>query len=73
MFRKFLYSRFVSIILKSVLSCFYDKKYIRGKFFDQYRMAFWWGIRSIPRSFYLRRLGVRWPIGRNTTVLGGVK
>lgn len=73
MFRKFLYSRFVSIILKSVLSCFYDKKYIRGNFFDQYRMAFWWGIRSIPRSFYLRRLGVRWPIGRNTTVLGGGK
>lgn len=40
MFRKVLYSRFVSIILKSVLSCFYDKKYIGGKFFDQYRMGF---------------------------------
>lgn len=36
-------------------------------------MGFWWGMRSIPRSFYLRRLGVRWPIGRNTTVLGGGK
>lgn len=40
MFRKFIYSRFVSIVLKSILSCFYDKKYLKGKFFNQYRMGF---------------------------------
>lgn len=71
MIRRILYARVTSCVLKKILSLFYDKKYLRGNFFDRYRMGFIWSIRSIPRSFYLRRLGVRWPIGRNTTVLGG--
>lgn len=44
---------------------------MQGKFFDQYRMGYWWSIRSIPKSFYRRRIGVRFPVGANTNVLGG--
>lgn len=71
MFRKILYSQFVHFFLKKVLSFFYDSKYLSGKFFDKNRMGFWWAIRSIPRSFYLKRQGVNWPVGKNTNILGG--
>lgn len=71
--RRLLYSRGFTFFLKLVCSLFYDKKYLRGKFFENYRMGYWWAIRSIPRSFAQRRMGVRWPIGPNTTVLGGDK
>lgn len=73
MIRKFLYSKFVAILLKFILSFFYDKKYLTGKFFDIKRVGFWWGIRSIPRSFSQKRLGVRWPTGKNCVILGGGK
>lgn len=71
MIRRIIYSDFVSIVLKIILSFFYEKKYLTGKFFDIHRIGFYWGLSAIPRSFYQRRFGVRWPIGRNTTVLGG--
>ena len=73
MLRKILYSKIVLLLLRSFCSIFYDSKYLTGKFFEEHRMGFWWAIRAIPRSFYKKRLSVRWPVGRNTNIIGGEK
>lgn len=73
MFRKLLYSRLVTLLLFNFCSFFYKKKYLKGKFFEEHRMGYWWAIRALPRLISMRRQKVFWPIGPNTVVLGGDK
>ena len=47
-----------------VLSFFYDKKYLCGKYFDDQRYGFVWAWRGIFRSFQNKRKGIRWPISK---------
>lgn len=71
LFKRIIYTDFVSEFLKQLLSIFYDKKYLNGKFFEQYRIGYYWAICSLPRLPLLHRQGVKWPVGKNTTVLNG--
>lgn len=73
MFRKFLYSKFTAFILRSILQCFYPPKFLMGKFYEEKRMGYFWALKGIPRLFALRRQKVKWPVGKNTMVLGGDK
>ncbi len=60
--RKFVYSKFFSCINIAILTLFYDKKYLTGKFFEEQRYGFVWAWNGIFRSIILRRRGIRWPI-----------
>ena len=72
-FLKFLkrlaYSRLISLFLQLFLSLFYDKKYLSGKFFDHFRIGYWWAIKGIPKRILLSRQNVKWPVGNQTQIL----
>lgn len=65
------YSKCFSIFNKAILSLFYDKKYLSGKFFDEQRYGFVWAWKCIFRSFSLRKRGIRWPISSNCRLPNG--
>lgn len=69
--KRILYSKIIKKIMTSFLGVFYDKKYLKGKFFDEKRMGFLWALKSLPRLGKLKRQNITWPVGKNTTVLNG--
>ena len=69
--RRFIYSKPVTGLLKGILSVFYKKQYLEGKFFEDKRMGYWWAISGIFRRIRNRRQGVDWPIGKNVSILNG--
>ena len=69
--RKYIHSRFFSYINRTILSLFYEKKFLRGKYFDESRFGFVWAWRGIIRSFKLRARGIRFPVGKNTRISNG--
>lgn len=71
--KKIIYTKLCSIFLKKVLSIFYKKEYLTGKYFDEKRMGFWWCIRSIPYILKMRRQKVYWPVSPSVNILGGEK
>ena len=72
-FKKLIYCKIINQILKKVLSLFYDKKFLNGKYFDENKIGFWWAIRSLPYIIGMYRQKVFWPINPNSTILGGDK
>ena len=69
--KKIVYSRFVSAVMRLILSIFYEKRYLQGKYFDQFRAGYWWAFKGIPRRLALSRQRVKWPVGKRTEVLNG--
>lgn len=67
-----LYSSLIKRINRLVLSLFYDKKYLQGKFFDEQRYGFVWAWRGIFRSIMNRRRGIRWPISKGCRIPNGL-
>lgn len=71
--RKVIYTKTFSIILKKILSLFYKKEYLSGRYFDEKRMGFWWCVRSLPHIYKMYRQKVYWPVSTSVTILGGDK
>lgn len=69
--RKFIYSKFFIFINKSILSLFYDSKYLSGKFFDEKRMGWLWAWRGIRNRFFGVNKKIPWPIGKNIIISNG--
>ena len=68
-----IYNKYVGKVLKFALQTFYKNEYLCGYYFDEKRIGYWWGIRSILYSFALRRQNCYWPVNPNTNILGGNK
>lgn len=68
MIRKIMYSGLVKSILRIFFSLFYDKKYLRGYFFDEKRMGWYWAWKGLKA----RKLGfgtnIPWPVCPGTIV-----
>ena len=71
MIKRILSVRFVKAVNKFLLSLFYDKKYLTGKYFDDRFDGFIWAWRGVFRSGYMRRHGVFWPVGKNVRIPNG--
>lgn len=69
--KRVLYSETIKKINKVILSAFYDKKYLSGKFFDEQRYGFIWAWKGIPYSFKHRKNGVKWPVSKFTRMPSG--
>ena len=69
--KKIVHTKFFSAVNRAILSIFYKKKYLRGKYFDESRFGFVWAWSGIFRSFKLRRRGIRFPVGKNTRISNG--
>ena len=59
------------MLLRALCSLFYDPRYLRGKFYDEKKMGFVWAIKSIPRVFRNKRIGILYPMGKDVAVLNG--
>lgn len=71
MIRKIVYSQAFAIINKAILSIFYDKKYLSGKFFDDQRYGFVWAWKGIPRRVITLNRGIDWPVSNRTRIPNG--
>ena len=71
LFRKIAYSKFATRLLTAFCGIFYDKKYLAGKFFETKRIGFVWCLASLARLPVMRCQHIWFPIGKNTSVLGG--
>ena len=71
--RKIAYSKPIKKVMKEFCGIFYDKQYLSGKFFEEKRMGFIWCFSALTRLPYMRRQNIHFPIGKNTSVLGGDK
>lgn len=69
--RIIVYSDIFKFVNRSVLSLFYDSKYLRGKFFDEQRYGFVWAWNGVLRSLFLRRRGIVWPISSTCRLASG--
>ncbi len=69
--RRILYSAPVKAANKAVLSLFYKKYYLSGKFFDEQRYGFVWAWKGIFRSFANRRNGIFFPVGKYVRIGNG--
>lgn len=69
--RSIVYSKVFSVINKGLLSIFYDKKYLSGKFYDEQRYGFVWAWKGILRSFSYKKRGITWPVGKNVRIPNG--
>lgn len=71
MIRKFVYSKFFSMINKFLLSIFYNRKYLKGKFFDEQRYGYVWAWKGIFRRLFNLRKKIDWPVGKNVRIPRG--
>lgn len=69
--KKIIHSKFFSSVNRAILSLFYKKEFLHGKYFDESRFGFVWCWRGIGRSFKMRSRGIRFPVGKNTRISNG--
>lgn len=56
---------------KLILSLFYKRKFLKGKYFDQSRWGYLWCYRGIFHLLKWRRRGIKFPVGKNTRISNG--
>ncbi len=68
--RKLLLLKPVRFILRCFFSLFYNKKYLKGLYFDKKCMGWLWALRSIPGRLFGENRKVPWPVHPRTIVAG---
>ncbi len=66
--KKFLYSKFVKKILYFFFCIFYDKKYLKGYYFDEKRMGWYWAYKGLKGRLFGPNKKVPWPVNNQTIV-----
>lgn len=66
--KKILYSKIIKKINVSILGLIYNKKYLKGKFFDEKRMGFYWAWKCIGNKVFGRYKNFDWPISNKCYV-----
>ena len=62
--KRVLYSSIIKKTNVVLLSLFYNREFLCGKFFDEQRYGFVWAWRGVFRSFRNKRRGIHWPISK---------
>lgn len=68
--RKIIKSKPVNFLLRLFFSIFYDKKYLKGLYFDQKCMGWAWAFRSLRSKIFGENKKVPWPVHPRTIVNG---
>ena len=68
--KKLLYAGFISKILRTFFSLFYDRKYLQGYYFDTKRAGWIWAWKGLWQK---RPKTVNWPISGKVTISGTKK
>jgi Acetyltransferase (isoleucine patch superfamily) len=66
--KKILYSKIIKMIMYVLFSIFYDKKYLKGYYFQQKRMGWYWAWRGITGRLFGNNRKVPFPVNPNTIV-----
>ena len=71
MIRKIVYTKWFYFLNVAILSMFYKRKYLKGKYFETQRYGLVWAWKGLFRRVFTLNKGVRWPIGKNVLVPNG--
>lgn len=63
-----MYSKFLLIILRNFFGLFYDKKYLKGYYFEQKRMGWYWAYKGLKGRLFGPNKNIPWPVNNNTIV-----
>lgn len=69
--KKIAYCPPVNGIFQLIFSLVYGKQYLSGKYFNEFKIGYWWCLRGIGRRIALSRQDVKWPCGKRTDILNG--
>lgn len=68
--RRILSLKIVRVILRYFFSLFYEKKYLKGIYFDKKCMGWFWAVRSLKGRLFGENREVPWPVHPRTIVSG---
>lgn len=60
--KKLFQTKFIRKVMKVFFSIFYEKKYLRGKYFDIKIMGWYWAFRSIRGRIFGENRKTPWPV-----------
>lgn len=68
MIRSVFYSKPILWFCKLFFGLFYNKEYLKGKYFEDKRMGWIWAFIGLPGKIWGRNRSIPWPVGKNTLV-----
>lgn len=68
MLKRIAYSKPLKIVLKFLFGLVYDKKYLKGKYFDIKRMGWYWAFRGAYCKLIGDNRHIPWPVNPRTIV-----
>lgn len=68
MIRRLLYSKVVKYLLTLFFCIFYDRKYLRGYYFETKRMGYYWCVRSLINRLFGDNRKIPWPVNPRTII-----
>jgi len=66
--RKLLYSKPILWLLRLFFGLFYQKKYLRGYYFDTKRMGWFWALKGLRSRLFGTNRRVPWPVHPHTII-----
>ena len=66
--KKIAYSNCLKVIMRLVFGLFYEKKYLRGYFFDEKRLGWYWAYKDLRGRLFGPNKKIPWPVNPNTIV-----
>ncbi|MGL4990281.1 MAG: acyltransferase [Sarcina sp.] len=68
MIRKILYSKLILQANLFILNIFFERKYLKGKYFYEKRAGLLWGWKSVFRKIFGNNRGIPFPVGASCIV-----
>lgn len=65
---KIIYSKFTKNVLLLFFGIFYDKRYLKGYYFDEKRLGWYWAWRGLRGRIFGDNRSIPWPVHPNTIV-----
>lgn len=62
-----IYKLFIPVF-RTIFSLFYDKRYLRGYFFEKKKMGWYWAFMGLPSRLWGANRNIPWPVNPRTLV-----
>lgn len=70
--RKILYSKAVTVLLRCFFGLFYEKKYLKGYWFEEKRIGWYWAYKGLRGRVFGENRHIPWPV-HPTTIVSNAK
>ncbi|MFC0187176.1 acyltransferase [Fictibacillus aquaticus] len=68
MLKRMVYSKIILFLCKLFFGLIYEKKHMKGKYFEEKRMGWYWALVGLPRKVIGTHRKIPWPVGKNTII-----